>query len=85
MDFIIPINPPSVANHKWILAAIDYFIRWIEAVALKDAMETPMVEFIDGIVTKFGVPSTIISKYAKSFVGTHICSWEIDHDIYLST
>ena len=43
-----------------------------------------VVEFLDGIVTRFGAPSTIISNNAKSFVGTHIFSWEIDHGIYLS-
>ena len=37
LDFIGPITPPSSSSHKWILAAIDYFTRWTEAVALKDA------------------------------------------------
>ena len=44
-----------------------------------------VVEFLNRIVTRFGAPSTIISNNDKSFVGTHICSWEIDHGIYLST
>lgn len=85
LDFIGPINPPSSSGHKWILAAIDYFTRWTEEVALKDATESIVVEFLDGIVTRFGAPSTIISDNAKSFVGAQICAWEIDHNIYLST
>ena len=44
-----------------------------------------MVEFLDSIVTRFGVPSTIISDNAKAFVGAHIYFWAIDHGIYLST
>ena len=40
---------------------------------------------MDGIVTRFGAPSTIILDNAQSFVGTHICSWEIDNGVYLST
>ena len=60
LDFIVPINPPSSASHKWILAAIDYFTRWIEVVALKDATKNLVVEVVDGIVTRFGTPSTII-------------------------
>jgi hypothetical protein len=80
-----PINPPSSSGHKWILAATDYFPRWIEAVALKDATKSSVVEFLDGIVTRFSAPSTITSDNAKSFVGAQICAWAIDHNIYLST
>ena len=85
MDSIGPINPPSSFGHKWILAATDYFTRWTEAVALKDAIESLVVEFLDGIVTRFGAPSTIISDNEKSFVGAQICAWAVDHNIYLST
>lgn len=48
-------------------------------------MKSSVVEFLNGIVTRFGAPSTIISDNAKSFVGAHICAWAIDHNIYLST
>ena len=64
---------------------IDYFIRGTEAVALKDTTEYSVIEFLDRIVTRFGAPSTIILDNAKSFVGAQICSWAIDHNIYLST
>lgn len=37
LDFIGPINPPSSSGHKWIMAATDYFTRWTEVIALKDA------------------------------------------------
>ena len=72
LDFIGPINPPSNAGHKWKLPTIDYFTRWIEALSLKDATKNLVVEFLDGIVTRFGAPSTIISYNAKSFIGIHI-------------
>ena len=74
LDFIGPINPPSSASHKWILATIDYFTNWKKAVALKDVIEASMVEFLDSIVTRFGALSTIISYNANSFVETHIFS-----------
>lgn len=60
LDYIGLINPPSSSGHKWILATIDYFTRWIEVVALKDAIEYSIIEFLGGIVNKFGVPSIII-------------------------
>ena len=56
LDFIGPIKPPSSSSHKWILVAIDYFKIWIEVVALRDATNALVVEFLDGIVTRFGVP-----------------------------
>ena len=52
---------------------------------LNDSIETLVVEFCDGIVTRFGVTSTIISNNANSFVGTQIFSYEVEHGIYLST
>ncbi len=85
LDFICPFNPPSSAGHKWILATTDYFTRWTEAVALKDDTKPSVVEFLDGIVSRFGAPSTIISDNAKYFVGTQICAWAMSHNIYLST
>ena len=67
LDFIGPINLPYNAGHKWILAATDYFTRCTEAIALKDAIESSVVEFLEEIATRFGAPSTIISDNAISF------------------
>ena len=53
--------------------------------ALKDAIEASVVKLLNGIVTRFSVPSTIISNNAKYFVGAHICSWDLEYGIYLST
>ena len=52
---------------------------------MKDATESSVVEFLDGIITRFGAPSTVISDNAKSFVGSQIRAWAMDHNIYLST
>ena len=52
---------------------------------MKDATKSSIVEFLDGIITRFGAPSTIISDNAKSFVGAKISAWAVDHNIYLST
>lgn len=79
------INPPSSAGHKWILAATDYFTRWTEVVALRDVTEASVLEFLEGIVTRFGFPSTIISNNARAFVGTQISSWAVRHGVYLKT
>ena len=41
------------------------------------------MELLDGILTRFHVPSSIISDNAKSFFGTYICSWIVEHGIFL--
>ena len=32
LNFIGEIHPPSLAQHKWILIAMDYFTKWIEVI-----------------------------------------------------
>ncbi|KAH9295463.1 hypothetical protein KI387_039051, partial [Taxus chinensis] len=69
-NFIGVINPNSSQGHKWILTATDYFTRWTEAVALKEANESSILDFYEGITTRFGVPATIISDNALAFIGS---------------
>ncbi|KAH9308566.1 hypothetical protein KI387_036477, partial [Taxus chinensis] len=47
LEFIGMINPPSSSGHKWILIATDYFTRWNEVVALKEANETNILDFYE--------------------------------------
>lgn len=70
LDFIGMINPPSSAGHKWILTTIDYFTRWKEVVALKDATDALVLEFLNEIFTRFGTPSTIILDNSKAFTSS---------------
>jgi len=35
LDFMGVINPPSSEGHKFILVAIEYYIKWVEAILLK--------------------------------------------------
>ncbi|KAH9308424.1 hypothetical protein KI387_036335, partial [Taxus chinensis] len=68
LDFIGVINPNSNQGHKWILIVMDYFTKWTEAAALKDANESRILDFYEGISTKFGIPATIISDNALAFI-----------------
>ena len=54
------IYPPSSKNHKFILVAIDYFTKWVEAIPLKNVTSKVMVEFVkEHIFYRFGIPQTI--------------------------
>ncbi|KAH9323140.1 hypothetical protein KI387_017779, partial [Taxus chinensis] len=85
LDFIGVINPNSSQGHKWILKATDYFTKWIEAVALKEANESSILDFYEGITTIFGIPATIISDNALAFIGSKVTEWAVKNGIYLST
>ncbi|KAH9305560.1 hypothetical protein KI387_009964, partial [Taxus chinensis] len=69
LDFIGVINLNSSQGHKWILTATYYFTKWTEAVKLKEANESSILDFYEGIVTRFGVTSKIISDNALAFIG----------------
>ena len=62
-----------------------YFTRWTKAIALRDANEFSVLSFYEDIVTKFGIPESIISDNALAFVGFKITNWVVKHGIYLST
>uniref|UniRef100_A0A2N9H877 Integrase catalytic domain-containing protein n=1 Tax=Fagus sylvatica TaxID=28930 RepID=A0A2N9H877_FAGSY len=61
LDLIGPINPPS-DGYIWILAATEYFTKWVEAIPLRKATGAAVANFIrEHIITRFGIPHKIIS------------------------
>uniref|UniRef100_A0A2N9HJV8 Uncharacterized protein n=1 Tax=Fagus sylvatica TaxID=28930 RepID=A0A2N9HJV8_FAGSY len=47
LDLIGPINPPS-GGYIWILAATEYFTKWVEAIPLRKATGAAVANFIPG-------------------------------------
>lgn len=85
LDFIGVINPNSSQDYKWILTMNNYFTKWAEAVALKEANESSVLYFYEGIITRFCAPATIISDNALEFLGIKIIEWAIKNEVYLNT
>ena len=51
---------------KFLLVAIDYFTKWVEAEALAIITETKVQNFVwKNIVYRFGIPRTIISDNGR--------------------
>ncbi|XP_075665475.1 uncharacterized protein LOC142635155 [Castanea sativa] len=68
LDLIGPINPPT-NGYIWILAAIEYFTKWVEVIPLKKATGAAMANFIRGhIITRFGILRKLISDNGTSFI-----------------
>ena len=51
------------------LAAIDYFIKWVEAEPLVQIMEMNVIKFIKrNILSRFGIPRAFISDNGTQFI-----------------
>lgn len=85
LDFIGMINILSSTEYKWILMVIYYFTRWVEAIYLRNTTEAEILNFIEEITCRFGLPKTIIYDNARAFLGSKICQFALDNGIFLKT
>ena len=75
LDFIGEIHPPSSGQHRWILVAIDYFTKWIEAIPTRNATHKIIINFLEGIITRFGCPSRLVTDNATAFKATPLLNF----------
>ncbi|XP_070025716.1 uncharacterized protein [Nicotiana sylvestris] len=62
MDVIGSIEPSASNGHRFILVAIDYFTKWIEAKTFKSVTKKEVVDFVhSNIICRFGIPKVIIT------------------------
>ncbi|PKI69391.1 hypothetical protein CRG98_010189 [Punica granatum] len=67
INVIGPINPRASNGHLFILVAIDYFTKWIKAIMLASVTAKVVARFLKcNIITRYGVPATIITNNAKN-------------------
>nr|XP_027122209.1 uncharacterized protein LOC113739164 [Coffea arabica] len=67
MDVIGAIDPPASNGHRFILVAIEYFTKWVEAESYKHVIKKVVTDFLrKHIVCRFGVPETLITDNAKN-------------------
>jgi ribonuclease HI len=60
LDLIGEIKPASSKNQRFILVGIDYFTKWIEAIASPNVDQEAVINFIQNhIIYRFGLPETI--------------------------
>ncbi|GJU02733.1 reverse transcriptase domain-containing protein [Tanacetum coccineum] len=67
IDFMGPF--PSSKGNKYILVAVDYLSKWVEAKALPTNDARVVVKFLKSLFARFGTPRAIISDR-----GTHFCN-----------
>ncbi|PKI45792.1 hypothetical protein CRG98_033799 [Punica granatum] len=67
IDVIGPSNPKASNGHLFILVAIDYVTKWIEAITLASVIAKAVARFLKcNIIARYGVPATIITDNAKN-------------------
>eukprot|EP00253_Pinus_taeda_P003463 PITA_03463 len=63
-------------QHKWILTAIDYFTKWIEAIPCRQPNDSTIIQFLErNIVSRFGYPEKIITDNAVAFKSKKIINF----------
>ncbi|KAK1406558.1 hypothetical protein QVD17_41984 [Tagetes erecta] len=71
IDFMGPF--PSSRGNKYILVAVDYVSKWVEAQALPTNDARVVVKFLKRLFARFGVPKALISDR-----GTHFCNAQME-------
>ena len=69
IDMIGQVNPASSKGHKYILAATDYFTKWVEAIPFRNVTSKDVINFVkEHIIYRFGIPQTITTDQGTIFV-----------------
>nr|GEW15284.1 reverse transcriptase domain-containing protein [Tanacetum cinerariifolium] len=67
IDFMRPF--PSSKGNKYVLIAVDYLSKWVEAKVLPTNDARVVIKFLKSLFSQFGIPRAIISDR-----GTHFCN-----------
>ena len=70
IDIIRKIHPTTSNGHEFILVAIDYFTKWVEAASYKILNSKKVAQFIQtNIICRYEVPHEIILDNGLHFKG----------------
>ncbi|KAL2230407.1 UNVERIFIED_CONTAM: Gag-Pol polyprotein [Sesamum indicum] len=70
------LGPFSRAQKKFVIVAVEYFSKWVEAEAVSKITEREAISFIwKNIVCRFGIPRVLISDNGTQFQGRKITAW----------
>ncbi|XP_060210703.1 uncharacterized protein LOC132637660 [Lycium barbarum] len=61
MDIIGPIELAVSNKNRFILVAIEYFIKWVEAASYASLTKKVVLDFVRNIICRFGIPESVIT------------------------
>ena len=81
LDIVGPF-PKAAENKRYLLVGMDYFTKWVEAEPLANISDVDAKKFVwKNIVTRFGVPRTLISdndlQFDRKSFRRYCCDLEI--------
>ena len=83
IDIIRKISPKSSNGHEFILVAIDYFTKWVEAASYAKLTSVRVVNFIRShIICRYRAPHELISNRGAHFraeIETLLQKYDIQH------
>ncbi|XP_052735536.1 uncharacterized protein LOC128197521 [Vigna angularis] len=84
IDVIGAIEPKASNGHRFILVAIDYFTKWVEAASYANVTRKVVTKFIKGeLICRYGIPNRIITDNATNLnnqMMTELCEeFKIHH------
>jgi len=81
MDILAPFSPGK-GQVKFLIVAVDYFTKWIEAKPLTTITAQQVQQFIwKDIVCRYGVPHTIITDNGRQFIDKELAKFYTGLDI----
>ena len=81
MDILGPF-PIAADQKKFVLVAVDYFTKWVEAKAMRGIITNDVKGFIwKNIITRFGIPQSIIFDNGPQFETPKLKDWLAKHNI----
>lgn len=74
--------PATVGNKKWLIVAIDYFTKCVEAEALVFTTQDQIIKFVwRNIICRFGLPRVIVTDNGTQFIGGKVEEFFAKHRI----
>ncbi|GJS53623.1 reverse transcriptase domain-containing protein [Tanacetum coccineum] len=75
MDILGPLTPAR-GGAKFVIVAIDYFTKWVEAKPLVKITGKEMIRFVmDNIICRYGLPRIIVTDNGAQLVSDPFKSW----------
>ena len=73
IDMIREIKPTASNGHHFILVAIDYFTKWVEATSFASVTKNVVARFIkQNLIYRYGIPEKIITDNGTNLNNTMI-------------
>ncbi|XP_056686068.1 uncharacterized protein [Spinacia oleracea] len=81
MDLLGPYTA-APGGRRYVIVAVDYFTKWVEAEALKNIRTSDVRSFIrKNIMTRFRIPQAIVFDNGPHFETPKLKEWLTDHGI----